>query len=84
MVVVCGKEVTGTMNTEISMADRLHIICTTLDGLVQIKDQVKIRIKNGFRKTTAFRGDETGCDWFCKHSVWISKRTLGRTPIPHK
>ena len=24
MVVVCGKEVTGTMNTEISMADRLH------------------------------------------------------------
>ncbi len=37
MVVVCGKETTGTMNTEISMADRLHIICTTLDGLVQIK-----------------------------------------------
>ena len=36
MVVVCGKEVTGTMNTEISMADRLHIICTTLDGLVSI------------------------------------------------
>ena len=32
MVVVCGKETTGTMNTEISMADRLHIICTTLDG----------------------------------------------------
>ena len=30
--------VTGTMNTEISMADRLHIICTTLDGLVQIKE----------------------------------------------
>ena len=38
MVVLCGKEVTGTMNTEISMADRLHIICTTLDGLVQIKE----------------------------------------------
>ena len=38
MLVVCGKEVTGTMNTEISMADRLHIICTTLDGLVQIKE----------------------------------------------
>ena len=36
MVVVCGKEVTGTMNTEISMADRLHIICTTLDGLVPV------------------------------------------------
>ena len=38
MVVVCGREVTGTMNTEISMADRLHIICTTLDGLVKIKE----------------------------------------------
>ncbi len=38
MVVVCGKEVTGTMNTEISMADRLHIICTTLDGLIKIKE----------------------------------------------
>ena len=25
MVVVCGKEVTGTMNTDISTADRLHI-----------------------------------------------------------
>ena len=22
------------------------------------------------------------CDLFCKHSVWISKRPLGRTPIP--
>lgn len=38
MVVVCGKEMTGTMNTEISMADRLHIICTTLDGLIKIKE----------------------------------------------
>lgn len=38
MVVVCGKEVTGAMNAEISMADRLHIICTTLDGLAQIKE----------------------------------------------
>ena len=34
------------------------------------------------QKNNWFRGDETGCDWFCKHSVWISKRTLGRTPIP--
>ena len=34
------------------------------------------------QKNDWFRGDETGCDWFCKHSVWISKRTLGRTPIP--
>ena len=38
MVVVCGKEVSGTMNSEISMADRLHIICTTLDGLIKIKE----------------------------------------------
>lgn len=38
MVVVCGKEMTATMNTEISIADRNHIICTTLDGLVRIKD----------------------------------------------
>ena len=37
MVVVCGKETTGTMNTEISMADRLHIICTTLDWLSKLK-----------------------------------------------
>ena len=27
-----------TMNAEISMADRLHIICTTLDGLIKIKE----------------------------------------------
>ena len=38
MVVVCGKEVTGTMNKDISTADRLHIICTTLDGLIKIKE----------------------------------------------
>ena len=38
MVVVCGKETSVTMNTEISMADRLHIICTTLDGLARIKE----------------------------------------------
>ena len=30
MVVVCGSE--------ISTADRLHIICTTLEGLIQIKE----------------------------------------------
>ena len=38
MVVVCGREVTETMNTEISTVDRLHIICTTLDGLIKIKE----------------------------------------------
>ena len=35
------------------------------------------------QKNNWFRGDEAKCDWFCKHSVWISKRILGRTPIPH-
>lgn len=34
------------------------------------------------QRNNRFRGDEAKCDWFCKHSVWISKRTLGRTPIP--
>lgn len=38
MVVVCGKEISGTMNAEISMADRMHIICTTLEGLIKIKE----------------------------------------------
>jgi hypothetical protein len=38
MVVVCGKEISGTMHAEIGMADRWHIICTTLDGLIKIKD----------------------------------------------
>jgi hypothetical protein len=27
------------MNTDISTADRLHIICTTLDGLIKIKEK---------------------------------------------
>ena len=30
--------ITTHLNTEISMADRLHIICTTLDGLSKIKE----------------------------------------------
>ena len=34
------------------------------------------------QKNDWFRGDETGCDWFCKHSVWISKRIPGRAPAP--
>ena len=38
MVLVCGKELYGTMNSEIIIADRLHIICTTLDGLIKIKE----------------------------------------------
>ena len=38
MIVVCGAEMTQTMTAEVSMADRLHIICTTLDGLIRIKE----------------------------------------------
>ena len=32
------------------------------------------------QKNDWFRGDETGCDWFCKHSVWISKRAIWGEP----
>ena len=38
MVVVCGSDVTESMHAEIGMADRLHIICTTLEGLIRIKE----------------------------------------------
>lgn len=38
VVVVCGREVAGTMNTDISTADQLHIICTTMDVLIKIKE----------------------------------------------
>lgn len=38
MVVVCGTDVTETMHAEIGMADRLHIICTTLEGLIRTKE----------------------------------------------
>ncbi|MEG2923663.1 MAG: hypothetical protein RR848_04245, partial [Oscillospiraceae bacterium] len=36
MVVVCGSEIRGTMLTEISTAERLKLICTTLEGLEKI------------------------------------------------
>lgn len=38
MAVVCGREITGTMAAEIGMAEKRRIICTTLDGLAQIRD----------------------------------------------
>ena len=34
------------------------------------------------QKNDWFRGDETGCDWFCKHSVDI--QTHLRTPTPRE
>lgn len=36
MVVVCGVEISGTMLAEIGTAERMKIICTTLDGLERI------------------------------------------------
>lgn len=38
MVVVCGKTITGMMRTEVGLAEKHHLICTTLDGLAQIKE----------------------------------------------
>lgn len=38
MLVLCGQETTAAMTGEISMADKHHLICTTLDGLVKIKE----------------------------------------------
>lgn len=37
MVVVCGNETTSTMSAEIGIAEKLNLICTTLDGLAKIK-----------------------------------------------
>ena len=38
MLVVCGNEITALMSTEIGMAEKRNIICTTLDGLIRIKE----------------------------------------------
>lgn len=38
MVVLCGKELTNAMSAELGMADKYHLICTTLDGLATIKN----------------------------------------------
>lgn len=38
MVVVCGNETTSTMLAEIGMAEKLNLICTTLEGLAKIKE----------------------------------------------
>lgn len=39
MLVVCGNEITTAMAGEIGMAEKLKLICTTLDGLAKIKEQ---------------------------------------------
>ena len=38
MLVVCGNEITALMSMEIGMAEKRNIICTTLDGLIRIKE----------------------------------------------
>ena len=38
MLVVCGNEITTAMAGEIGTAEKLKLICTTLDGLAKIKD----------------------------------------------
>ena len=38
MLVVCGKEISNSMSAEIGLAEKRNIICTTLDGLIRIKE----------------------------------------------
>ena len=37
MLVVCGKEISHDMSVEIGIAEKRHLICTTLDGLTKIQ-----------------------------------------------
>ena len=76
MLVVCGNEISNSMSAEIGTAERRNIICTTLEGLAKIKNQMNM---TGSDSNVIFF---PAGDWFCKHSVWISKRILGRTPNP--
>lgn len=38
MVVVCGREITSTMLAEIGIAEKRHLVCTTLGGLASIRN----------------------------------------------
>ena len=38
MLVVCGGEITAAMAGEIGAAEKLKLICTTLDGLAKIRE----------------------------------------------
>ena len=78
MLVVCGKEISNSMSAEIGMAEKRNLICTTLDGLAKIKEA------DENDSLCARRGIFPAGDWFCKHSVWISKRILGSTPNPRR
>lgn len=37
-LVVCGGEITAAMAGEIGAAEKLKLICTTLDGLAKIRE----------------------------------------------
>lgn len=41
MLVVCGREISHSMTGEIGAAEKRNIICTTLDGLARIKEEVE-------------------------------------------
>ena len=38
MLVICGCETTSTMLAEVGIAEKRHLVCTTLDGLVSIQN----------------------------------------------
>ena len=38
MLVVCGSKISHSMSAEIGAAEKRNIICTTLDGLIKIKE----------------------------------------------
>lgn len=38
MLVVCGKDISHEMSVEIGVAEKRHLICTTLDGLAKIRE----------------------------------------------
>lgn len=38
MLVVCGSKISHSMSVEIGAAEKRNIICTTLDGLIKIKE----------------------------------------------
>jgi hypothetical protein len=38
MLVVCGNKISHSMSAEIGAAEKRNIICTTLDGLIKIKE----------------------------------------------
>ena len=48
-------------------------------GCMNLIESEISRIRQNNRSYSKYYGR---CDWFCKHSVWISIRTLGTAPNP--